>query len=1047
MENNELLDTMLLRETHNSVTLKNDREVACIRGNWTVNAILAEYRIVLEGRFVVSVHWPGGGGLLSRKDWDRPLPQEATIRIIALPRGGGNSNPLQIIATIAIMVAAYYTGGLAAAAWGSVAGSVVSAAVMVGGSLLLNTLFGQNAVSINNDTSTAKDIYSLNDGGNYLRIGQPFAERFGRQKIYPDLVQYSYTRYEDNEQYLYFYGIVGVGEYDIEGVYIEETLMSYYAEAEYNILPPGTTLLSDGRYYESIPQIVTNVVWPCLEISGQELDVEGVTAIVSGRGTSALYIEYDLQFGTLVGFNDDGSKRSVSVTVVAEVRLIDDDGVATSGWVELYRKTYTAASIDALRYSHKVPAPLGPGRYQIKIYRTTAPSEDTKVQDAVLIMGVKAYGGLHPYYGNVTCIEARIRATDKLSGDVVNKINVVATRKLFPVTDAGFGPTKAASRSIIDAMAYMVTCQNGGRMGDDFLKWDVLSALKDQVDTAEHWFNWSFTSQGSVMDACKKAATCSRMVPYLPGGQFCAVRDDYQELPAVTYTEDDFDEGSFKISHTLPDQSSPTCVQINFVNEVTWNDDSVVYYDERGSEDRPYEVTLEGCQSRDQAYQYAAYLYLDMMNNRSNIEFSTGLKGHIPALFRKVAICASNIDWGQSGLIVAVDDGNGLIWCSEPLDFNGETSGKLYITQKDMANGGPYTVTPTENPYCVNGAIIGLKTMQDDDLAAAKYLFGPYSQEFLHIRLMGIRPQGRNKIQMLGTIIDDSTYDLPGETPGSGSTIPDIGLLVAVDVNYIGDALYAVSWVGSGAAFKVEVDIGSGYTTINDDLVAFVTDFTTSAHAMTVKVTPYDNEHTLQTESAIEVEHSIPAAPMSLNVQVTSEGITASWDPVSGAVGYMVSLVSEGESIYTTEISSVTISVLNSELASITGISPDMEVSVAAVNAAGDYGDAASDEVPISPLSAPLTPVLESTLSSAVIISWGAVTGASGYKVYMGDSAGFDPETGGALKYSGSDIVATVAIDLTPPYAYYFKVAATDVFYSDVGDLVFSSSLSVTNNA
>ena len=58
----------------------------------------------------------------------------------------------------------------------TVAGSLASAAVMVAGSLLLNMLFAKNIPGT--DDGTAKDIYSISDGGNYLRIGQPFAERF-----------------------------------------------------------------------------------------------------------------------------------------------------------------------------------------------------------------------------------------------------------------------------------------------------------------------------------------------------------------------------------------------------------------------------------------------------------------------------------------------------------------------------------------------------------------------------------------------------------------------------------------------------------------------------------------------------------------------------------------------------------------------------------------------------------------------------------------------------------------------------------------------------
>ena len=73
--------------------------------------------------------------------------------------------------------------------------------------------------------------------------------------------------------------------------------------------------------------------------------------------------------------------------------------------------------------------------------------------------------------------------TDKLSGDVVNKINVVATRKLPVITDSGFSVgtdgylNLQPSTSIIDSICYMVTAENGGRMPESFLKWDTLFFL------------------------------------------------------------------------------------------------------------------------------------------------------------------------------------------------------------------------------------------------------------------------------------------------------------------------------------------------------------------------------------------------------------------------------------------------------------------------------------------------------------------------------------------------------------------------------------------
>ena len=1019
--------------------MDHDREFVGIIEGLSPNEIIREYRLVFTRRVIVLVEWQGGGGYWSRQHWDCPVPCGATVRFVELPRGGGGSNPLQVIATVALIAAASFVPGLLGVA-GTMMGSMVSAGIMIGGSLLLGMFFGGQSADNSADSATAKSIYSVSSGGNNLRIGQPFAECFGLFKRFPDLIQYNYTRIEDNEQYLYFYMIITVGQCDVHGVYIDKTLMSDYTEASYRIIPPGVTKLLDGRYLESIPQIVTNIVWTCTEVNGQELDTDGVTVVVSARGTEASFIEYDVLFQNLVAYNDDGSKRSVSVTVVAEVRLVDDDGQPAGAWIELHRRKYSAASIDPLRYSNKCPAPAGPGRYQAKIYRTKAASKDSKVSDAVSLIGLRAYGGLHPYYGDVTCIEGRVRASDKLNGDVANKINVVATRKLPAVTESGRTLGLAATTSIVDAVVHIVTTANGGRQADDFIIWDVLSGIKQQVDGLGHGFNYVFASQGSVMDACTKAATCSRMVAYMPGGQFCMVRDDYQELPAITYTEDDYDDGSLKVNYSLATPDSPTCVKVNFLNPITWADDSVTYFDARGSEDIPMEITLDGCLSRQQAYEHAAYLYLDMFNNGATVEFTTGLKGHIPALFRKIAIDASHVDWGQSGKIAAVEDG--LIWLSEPVDFKEEAEGQLFITEQDGGTGGPYTVTPTGNPHCVAGAIYGLKTLQDDDLRATKYLFGPASKEPLCIRLMGIQPLARNKVKLFGTIIDDATYNLPGTAPVNPGVIPAGNPLVSVSLVYAGDTVYTATWAGAASTFRVQVNLGSGYTTLEDNYAGFNYSFTTAASGtVSVKITPY-YDGSLATTYAMESAITTGAAPSGLVVTLDADSIDATWNAVTGADGYDVTMTVDGDEVGSRYSTAASMSITTEELAAMGGPWSEVTVSVSAV-VGGVAGSAASSTVTAPALSAPTTPVLQSLLSSAVIVSWGAVAGATGYQVHLGESAGFAPSSS-TLKYSGGSTSATIPASLVAPYTHYIKVAAVDAYHQAIEDLPYSGELIIT---
>uniref|UniRef100_UPI001C2E1E30 hypothetical protein n=1 Tax=Staphylococcus aureus TaxID=1280 RepID=UPI001C2E1E30 len=118
------------------------------------------------------------------------------ISVIHLPKGGGGgSNPLQMVLTVAIAVAAAYTGGLAATAFGSqLAGAAVSAAVMIGGTLLLNMFFPPqmpSAMSLNREK--ASPTYSISSQGNQARLMEAIPVLYGRFRTFPDLASAPYT--------------------------------------------------------------------------------------------------------------------------------------------------------------------------------------------------------------------------------------------------------------------------------------------------------------------------------------------------------------------------------------------------------------------------------------------------------------------------------------------------------------------------------------------------------------------------------------------------------------------------------------------------------------------------------------------------------------------------------------------------------------------------------------------------------------------------------------------------------------------------------------
>ena len=145
-------------------------------GGMTVPVGIYAVRAIVDGEVVTVIRWPQGGG----------------------GGGGGGKNPMRIVLTIAVMVAAIYLGPMAAVAMGyTAAGSaaaMATAGIALAGSMLINTVIPAPKPSMpslnwggSGSAPAPSPTYSIQAQGNQGRLGQPIPVIYGRHLIYPDL--------------------------------------------------------------------------------------------------------------------------------------------------------------------------------------------------------------------------------------------------------------------------------------------------------------------------------------------------------------------------------------------------------------------------------------------------------------------------------------------------------------------------------------------------------------------------------------------------------------------------------------------------------------------------------------------------------------------------------------------------------------------------------------------------------------------------------------------------------------------------------------------
>ncbi len=412
-------------------------------------------RAFLDGRgideFPVPTICLRNGRPLLRRHWaGTVIEHDDIVAFVAQPLGGGGSgggkNPLTTVLMVAVMVVAmvlgqYYVGpmlasslGVTSAAGIATVGAISTAAIASVGMMAVGALVSAPSPatpSLNwggGGGVAPSPTYSLTASGNQARLGQPIPEIFGRHKVVFDLAATPYQEYLAGEQYLFQLHCIGVGQYRLDALMIDDTPLASFEEVQYQIVPPGAAVTLMDAW------VVTAV-----EVAGQEL--KGPNTLTTGEtgwvgpfvanpaATTTHHIGIDVVFTNgLYYANNSGTLDPKTVTWEVWGRRIDDLGTALEDFALLAAETYTAATNTQIRLSYKYP--VASARWEIKLRRTNDRDQDGRTAHEIRWGEMRSYLEGSPDYGDVTLLAIKMRATDNLSQRSSRLINGIVTRKL-----------------------------------------------------------------------------------------------------------------------------------------------------------------------------------------------------------------------------------------------------------------------------------------------------------------------------------------------------------------------------------------------------------------------------------------------------------------------------------------------------------------------------------------------------------------------------------------------------------------------------------------
>lgn len=786
------------------------------------------------------------GKPLLRKDngWKRTISDKDVVAFVVVPQGG-KLNPLRLIAAIAVAIiapeiAAYLAQPSFLGLTTEFAISALTAGISFAGNALVNALIPDPTPSLSNRSisslQAASPTYNLSGQGNQARIGQAIPVMYGRNMIYMDYAAQPYTEYAGNEQYLFQLFVIGQGEYEIEQIRIEDSLI------ENNVIQDGQIHDATGVFEEVEYQVCYNqnvTLFPqnvnnSVEVSGQEsIDANVYLGpfIANDVGTLATALGFDVVLPRGLYFaNDDGGLSNVTCSYRGQYRPIDDEGnpIGAGTWLDAFVDSKTLKTTTPQRFSYKKIVPAG--RYECRFTRTNTKNTNVRYGNDVNWGGLRAYLTSDQNYGNLTMLAIRIKASNQLNQQSSRRINVVATRMLSTYNGSswtGLVPTRNPAWAFAD----IVTASYGMNLSTNRIDGNQLLEIANILDARGDRFDAIYDGQQPAWEALVQAARVGRSMPYLQGGNVYISRDSQQSTPIAMFTMRNIARNSFKLSYLLPSEETADAIDVEYWDNGAFQQKVVRAALPDSTQTTVIRRQLFGCSSRAQAYREGMYMAACNRYRRRLVTFQTEMEGFIPTVGDLIAIQHDMPQWGQGGEVVGYDADTLTLTLSEPVITEVGKTYYIALRNRNGSSSQAYSVTLTDNPKIV--ILNETPSLLPDvgyDREKTYYAFGEADRYYIEAKVLGVKPRDLEKVEISAVIDSDFVYNADtGAVPTESAwqlqnriTKPVIRSLIAMsDPNDV--ALMFLSWQPAAGAERYVIEIsdsGEGWTRLGETSTA-----------------------------------------------------------------------------------------------------------------------------------------------------------------------------------------------------------------------------------
>ena len=282
---------------------------------------LSEYIGELSGVYAFSVN----GRVVPQSDLCLEVPQAGDVIAIApVPMGGGGGGGKSIVRLVAVVALTYFTmgtgaytlGGLTGLTAGSAGMVAASAAVMIGGTMMINALLPYSKMNARGSRDSGSDsrTYGVDGAKNTSEEGLPIPVVYGRHRQAGNIIG-NYTTLSGQTQYLHL--LINAGEGVTAGVapgsiQLNDQPIDSLTDVEYRFFHGNDGQETTGVFDR---QITPNQVTINREMKKSNVWTEFTTSV--NKEVEGVRLDF---LASLYRMDDNGNEQPHSVDVIAEIK-------------------------------------------------------------------------------------------------------------------------------------------------------------------------------------------------------------------------------------------------------------------------------------------------------------------------------------------------------------------------------------------------------------------------------------------------------------------------------------------------------------------------------------------------------------------------------------------------------------------------------------------------------------------------------------------------------------------------------------------------------